>query len=126
MPFKFKAVPKRNPRIPTAPVKYYASPAYQGEVNIRQLAKKISDISTVSSVDVLAVLEAFLQQIPQELIEGRIVKLRDFGTFRLTLGSEGADSESALAGTAITKLKPNFRPSKEFTDITKTISYEKA
>lgn len=126
MPFKFKAIPKKNPRNPAAPVKYYASPSYQGEVNIRQLAAQIADISTVSSVDVLAVLEAFLQQIPKELIQGRIVKLRDFGTFRILLSSEGAVSESALAGTAIKKLKLNFRPSKEFSDITKTISYEKA
>jgi predicted histone-like DNA-binding protein len=126
MPFKFKSVPKKNPRNPAAPAKYYASPSYSGEVTIRQLAAQIADISTVSSVDVLAVLEAFLQQIPKELIQGRIVRLRDFGTFRITLNSEGAETESGLSGTHIKKLKLNFRPSKEFSDITGTVKFEKA
>ena len=125
MAFKFKAIPKKNPRNPAAPAKYYASPTYSGEVTIRQLAKKIAEVSTVSSVDTMAVLEALLQIIPQELIEGRIVKLRDFGTFRITLSSEGVATADVLSSSNIKKLRLNFRPSKEFSDLTGTVKYAK-
>ena len=57
---------------------------------MRGLAKRISDISTVSSVDVMAVLEALFQVVPGELADGRIVRCGDFGSFSTTLQSEGA------------------------------------
>jgi predicted histone-like DNA-binding protein len=126
MAFKFKAVQRRNPQHPTEPKKFYASPVYSDEMGIRQLAKRIAESSTVSSVDVLAVLEAFLQIIPQELIEGRIVKLRDFGTFRISLKSEGVEKSEDLASTHIKKMNLLFRPSIEFSELVGTVKYSKA
>lgn len=121
MAFKFKAVARKNPGDPAAAPKFYPSPVYSGNTTIRQLAKKISDISTVSSIDTLAVLEAFLQLIPEELINGQIVKLGDFGSFRLTLRGEGTETADALSSNQITKASVYFRPSKEFSDIANKI-----
>ncbi len=112
MAFKFKAVPKRNPQDPDAPPRFYASPVYSGDVNIRQLAEIIAEISTVSSIDTLAVLEAFLQVIPKELSKGNIVRLRDFGTFRLGIHSEGSDTAEEVTSHNIKGMKSLFRPDK--------------
>lgn len=125
MSFKFKAIARRNPQQPTAQKKFYASPVYVGELGVRELAKKIAAQSTVSSIDVLAVLEAFLQLIPEELIEGYIVKLRDFGTFRISLSSEGVEKQEDLTSNNIKKINLLFRPSKEFSDLTGTVKYSK-
>lgn len=126
MAFKFKAIPKKNPQDQAAPAKYYASPVYSGNVTIRQLAKKIADISTVSSIDTLAVLEAFLQLIPEEMADGNIVRLRDFGTFRISVSSEGVEDASKLMSSHIKKTRVLFRPSQEFSEITSKVKYIKS
>lgn len=56
---------------------------------MRGLAKRSSDLSTVSPVDVMAVLEACFQTVPAELAEGRIVRFGDFGSFFTTLQKRG-------------------------------------
>ena len=50
------------------------------------IAKSINGISTVSSVDTAAVLEAFLTVVPEKLAEGNIVEWGDFGSFRRGFG----------------------------------------
>lgn len=125
MAFKYKAVPKKNPQNPTAPPLFYASPVYTGDVTIRQLAEKIAMVSTVSSIDVLAVLEAFLQLIPLELIESRIVRLRYFGTFRVTVKSKGQPTADDLSAVHIEKMRLLFRPYKEFSELVGSVKYEK-
>lgn len=46
-----------------------------GRKTLRQMAERISQISTVSSADTMAALEALLTTIPQELAAGNIVEL---------------------------------------------------
>lgn len=93
MAIKYKVVPRVNPSDRTQPPKYYAQAISTGKTTLRPLSKKIAQISTVSSVDTVAVLEAFLQLIPDEIAEGRIVKLGDFGSFSLTRKSQGTPNE---------------------------------
>ena len=81
---------------------------------MRGLAKRISDISTVSTVDVMAVLEGLFQCLPDELTAGRIVRLGDFGSFYITLKSEGADTEKAFTVALIGGVVVKFRPGKLF------------
>lgn len=125
MAFKFKPVARKNPSDLTAAPKYYPSPVYSGNVTLRQLARKIAEISTASSIDTLAVLEAFLLLIPEELIEGRIVKLGDFGSFRMTLRGEGVENEEDVTGSKVKKASVYFRPSTVFSDISSKVKYVK-
>ena len=125
MAFKFKAIPKINPREPQAPPKYYASPVYAGDISIRQIAKEIAELSSLNTIDVLAVLEGFLIKIPQKLNEGYIVKLRDFGNFRITFQSEGAAEADKVTGDSIKKTKVNFRPSTEFSELVGSVKVSK-
>lgn len=126
MAFKFKTVARKKPGDPASTPKYYLSPVYSGNTTLRQLAKRIAEISTVSSIDTLAVLEALLQLIPEELAEGKIVKLRDFGSFRITLRSEGKETEAEVSGDAVKKASVYFRPSTLFSDISTKVKYEKS
>ena len=126
MAFKYKTVARKKPGDPASTPKYYPSPVYSGNTTLRQLARKIAEISTVSSIDTLAVLEALLQLLPEELIEGKIVKLGDFGTFRLMLRGEGKEDESEVSASSVKKASVYFRPSAVFSDIATKIKYEKA
>ncbi len=125
MAVNYKPVPKKNPSQQTEPAKFYAQVVSSGDMTLRQLAKQISAISTVSTADTMAVIEAFLEVVPQALADGKIVRLGDFGSFNLTASSTGAADAAALSSTAINKVSVKFRPGKEFTKVIDTIEFTK-
>lgn len=125
MPVKFSVVPKKNPRDQAAPAKYYANARSNGNVTLRQLAKQIAEISTVSTIDTIANLEALLQVIPNHIADGKIVRLGDFGSFRLTITSEGSETEDDVTSSNIKGNKLKFQPGKVFKTVLNNIEYEK-
>ena len=126
MPVKYSLAQRPNPSDPAAPKKFYATAKSEGEMTLRELANQIGAISTVSSIDTLAVLESLLQVIPGELLNGRIVRLGEFGSFRITLESEGADTAEDFNKSLIKRAKLNFRPGKLIANALKTADYQKA
>ena len=85
MPVYFRVVPKKNPRDLGAAPRYYPTVVSRGRTDLRALAERIAEMSTVSTIDCMAMLEALQVVIPDELASGRIVELGEFGTFRLTI-----------------------------------------
>ena len=72
-----------------------------GHADTDAIAKSINSMSTVSSVDTAAVLEVFLNVILDKLAEGNIVELGVFGTFRISVSSEGQEkAEGVTAATS--------------------------
>jgi predicted histone-like DNA-binding protein len=114
MPIEYSLAERGNPGDSKAPKKFYAVARSTGETTVRGLAKRISDISTVSTVDVMAVLEAFFQTVPEELAAGHIVRFGDFGSFAVSLQGEGAASEGEFVVGLINNVKVVFRPGKLF------------
>ncbi len=125
MSAKYNVVARGNPANPDAPKKYYASNISSGKIKLRQLAEQIASISTVSSIDTLAVLEAFLQVVPKEMANGNIVDLGEFGSFRLRIQSNGQETPEAVNASSITKILPRFSPGKEFKKIIENTTFEK-
>jgi len=125
MSVKYKVVARVNPSDRTQPAKYYAQAISTGKTTLSPLSKRISQISTVSTIDTMATLEGFLQVVPEEIAEGRIVKLGDFGRFSLTLSSEGTDGEDQFTSAKIKKYTVRFRPGKLFKEAIDAAGYEK-
>jgi predicted histone-like DNA-binding protein len=125
MTVKFNVVERGNPANREAPKKFYPSIASSGRKTLRQMAGRISEISTVSSTDTMAVIEAFLNVIPQELAAGNIVELGDFGNFWLKANAEGATTAEEVRASQITTLLPRFNPGKEFKKALATVEFEK-
>ncbi len=126
MSVKYTAVARGDPRDPQAPKKYYPRVKSSGQVTVRQLAQRIADISTVSTVDTIATVEALLVVVPQELAEGRTVKLGDLGTFSLRVRGEGADTPEGVTVNSIIKAAIAFRPGKRFKEVLARLSFERA
>ena len=125
MTVKFTANPKKDPRNLEAEPKYYAIVKSDGRADTNVIAKSINSISTVSSVDTAAVLEAFLTVVPEKLAEGRIVELGDFGTFRISVSSEGSEFEGQVTARNITDTRVIFTPGKRFKQVLDTIEFQK-
>jgi predicted histone-like DNA-binding protein len=126
MTVKFNVVERGNPSNPAAPKKFYPSIESSGRKTLRQMAERISQISTVSSADTMAVLEALLTTIPQELASGNIVELGDFGNFWLRGDSEGSETAADVRASSIKGVLPRFNAGKEFKKVLDAIEFEKA
>lgn len=125
MPVKFSVTPRKDPRDQESAPKYYATVKSDGRANTQTIAKSINSISTVSSVDTAAVLEAFLTVVPEKLADGRIVELGEFGTFRISVSSEGAAQPEEVTARNITDTRVIFTPGKRFKQVLGTIEFQK-
>ena len=125
MSVKYNVVERGNPSDREAPKKYYASVVSSGRKTMRQIAGRITQISTVSSTDTMAVIEAFLNVIPEELAAGNVVELGDFGSFWMKANSEGSEIAEDVRASNITNLLPRFNPGKEFKKVLATVEFEK-
>ena len=125
MSVKFSVTPRKDPRNQESQPKYYATVKSTGRVDTHGIAKSINSMSTVSSVDTAAVLEAFLSVVPDQLADGKIVELGDFGTFRVSVSSEGAEQPESVNARNITDVRVLFSPGKRFKQILNTAEFQK-
>lgn len=125
MTVQFTTVERGNPRDLTAPKKHYPLVQNKDRVTVQELAKRAAEISTLSPTDVAAAIEAFLAIVPDELADGNIVSLGDFGSFRLRTHGEGAATAGAVTARNITSTLVTFSPGKRFKQVLDDIAYEK-
>jgi len=125
MPVQYNIVQRVKPGDPAAPRKFYAVAQTTGETSLRELAEHISQISTVSSIDTLAVLESLITVLPRYLLNGKIVRLSDLGSFRLSISSDGADTEADFSKALIKDVRLLFRPGSLIANSLKTVEYSK-
>ncbi|MBI5824475.1 MAG: HU family DNA-binding protein [Chloroflexi bacterium] len=125
MPVKFTVTPKKDPRDINAAPKYYATTKSDGRADTNAIAKSINSISTISSADTAAVIEAFLTVVPEKLADGKIVELGDFGTFRVSISSEGAERADDVTARNITDTRVIFTPGKRFKQMLAIIEFQK-
>jgi len=122
---KISTTERVNLQAPEEPRKHYGVTQSAGEIGLMDLAKKISKSTTIGVPDVYAVIMALLIDIPENLLEGKIVKLGEFGTFRVTVSSDGADSAEEYSTTLIKKANLNFRPGKAINDALSSAVFKK-
>ena len=113
MTLKYRLIQKVNPRNLNEPKKFYAKAVNRGKLSLRQLSKEIADISTVSIVDTIAVIESLILLVPKHITQGETVQLGDFGSFYISLKSEGTECEEDFTSSKIKNIKIQFRPGKE-------------
>ncbi|MCW0523315.1 HU family DNA-binding protein [Riemerella anatipestifer] len=127
MSIKYKTIQKAQPGVAGGgDKKFYASPVYQGEKTLEGLTKDIEKISTVSGADIRAVLYALVDVMQTSLSEGRIVRLGELGSMRVSLSSEGKAKEEEVTSAAIRNTKVLFTPGSDLKKILQTLKFEKA
>lgn len=112
MAVKYKAVKMNSPlKKEGKKEKYYPRVVGREKKNLRDIAERISETSTFSTIDVIGVLEAFASQIPYFLKDNCSVELGDLGTFSLHISGEGVDHPKQINASKIKSVKMAFRPS---------------
>lgn len=124
MAIEYKVVSRPNPRDNTKK-KFYASTKSTGEATFRALCEEIEQISSLSGADVQGVMYALADIVRRHLADGRIVRLGDLGNFRMSLHSNGEDSEEDVDVHSIQGARIIFTPSRKLTDFTQSLQYKK-
>lgn len=126
MSVKYVLALKGNPGKPEAPKKFYAQAKGTGDVTLKQIGREIAEnSSTVSDTDVLAVLNDLTKSMNRHLKSGEIVRFGDFGTFQISVKSEGAETEEKFNQTMITDVKVTYRPGSDVREMLNNIKFEK-
>lgn len=125
MAIPFSVVARPNPADRTLPARFFGNARTDGELSVRQLANRISSRSTLSTIDVLAVLEAFLQTVPEEQLNGRIIRLGEFGSLRVLVQSEGSDTAEDFCSSLITQARVRFRAGKLIRESLDTATFQR-
>ena len=111
MAIQFKVIEKGQPGVVGGGVKkFYASPVMGQDATLEVLTKGIEKTCTVNGADIRAVLYALVDEAVDDLSEGRIVRLGDLGSLRITLSSEGKATADELTADAIKDAGVIFTP----------------
>jgi predicted histone-like DNA-binding protein len=125
MSISFIVLEKHHPSKPDEPKRFYAQAKSRGSLHLRDIAQTLSERSTLSRADVLAVLEGLIELIPEKLMEGYLLKLGDLGTFRLGFKSAGEEKAEKVGPKSISGPRINFLPSTLIKGELKKAKYEK-
>ncbi|MFA7688026.1 MAG: DNA-binding protein [Moheibacter sp.] len=125
MSIKFKVIPRKNPQNMAAPERWYAVAVADGETTLNDLALYAMETSTVTKADILAVLDATLTKISQDLSNGKIVRVGDYFTLQMSLSSEPSELEREVNASKIKGSRVNFRPGTMLKSMMKLATYQK-
>ena len=126
MSIKYKIIKRGQPGVVGGgDKKHYASANITGEASINDLTRYIEKISTVSGTDIRAVLYALVDVAADELAEGKIVRLGDLGSLRISINSNGYDNPAYINESAIKGTKVIFSPGNKLKEMQKTLTYTK-
>lgn len=125
MAVSYSVVSKVNPSNREEPKKYYATVTSNGETSLRDLAKEIAEISTMSLPDVIGVLESVVMLVPRHIKQGKIIRLGELGSLRISISSDGAENPEEVNAKLIKSNKFLFAPGKELQKALKEVEYVK-
>lgn len=104
---------------------YYATAEYSDEINIRKLAVEISKGCTLNVADILAVIESFLDKVPEYLKNSNRVRLDNFGILKLSFSAKGQEDEKNVTSNDITDVRVLFQPCSKLRNELSDVTYTK-
>jgi len=112
-----------NPRDLQAPKKWYITPQRVGQKSEKEIAEALSKNTTLSRGEASLVLDELQTVIISSLLDGYTVQMGDWGSFLLTVSSEGVDTEAECTADKIKAVNIRFRPGKEMKEAVAKASF---
>ncbi|MDR0599555.1 MAG: HU family DNA-binding protein [Treponema sp.] len=123
MAVKLKKIQRKNP-LNAALTKWYLTQESAGNVGLQEIAREIEGRSALSLGDVQSVLSNLMDVMPIFLKLGQSIKLEGFGTFRVSVTSDGTTTPDELNAHHIKGVKLVFLPSVDLKRSLDDISFE--
>lgn len=106
-----------NPLKADEPKKAYAKAQINQEVPLKELSRRVAQISTMSRGDIQGVLVSTVEVLLDHLREGNQVNFGELGKFRLQIQSNGAESAEKFTTAHISGVRIQFVPGEDLKDI---------
>ena len=108
-----KAVQRINPSEPDEPKKWYPVQYTTKRVDESEVAMLIADETTLNPMEAAMAIRQLRKVVQRLLLDGKSVKLGDWGTFNITLNTEGAERKEDLTARNVKRVNINFQPADE-------------
>jgi predicted histone-like DNA-binding protein len=123
---QIKAIERPQPGVVGGGVKkFYAIPVHDREVTLEGLTRAIEKTSTVNGADIRAVLYATVEEAVAGLEDGKIIRLGDLGSLRVTLSSEGKDTAEEVTAATVKRVSVIFTPGKKLREMLQNVKFTK-
>jgi predicted histone-like DNA-binding protein len=123
MAVKLRKIQRKNPR-DLNQSKWYLVQEKAGTVGMQEIAKEIEGRSALSLGDVQSVLSNLVEMMPLFLKLGQTIKLEGFGSFYISVTSDGTETADELSSHTVKRTKIVFRPSIELKRNMEGIAFE--
>lgn len=108
-----KPVQRRNPQKPEEPMKWYPVQNTVKNVDESEVAELIADETTLNPMEAMMAVRQLRKIVQRLLLDGKSVQLGNWGTFNVTLSTEGATTKDALTARNVKSVNINFQPGSE-------------
>ncbi|AFL96502.1 HU family DNA-binding protein [Ornithobacterium rhinotracheale] len=116
MPVFYNKIQKKNPSKPSEPAKWYLALRSVGMLKEKEVAVQISEETTLNPKEAEMALAQFEKVLIRALLNGQTVQLGDWGSFHLTLNSEGAAKEEDATPNKVKRVNIRFTPGQTLKD----------
>lgn len=113
MALSYSVIARKNPSDPTSEFRYYPQPVSNGESDFKSLAKKIQKNTGQNYADVIGVLAALEDILPDELRDGLIVRLGSLGSLYTSYKTTASDTPEDVNDKNIKEVRIRFRPDRD-------------
>jgi predicted histone-like DNA-binding protein len=125
MSVSYRLVKRHNPQNSEAPKKYYAI-SDNRSVSFDDFCEQVADGCTLTSADVKAVIDRFVQVMSRNLANSCSVKMGDFGSFRVSLSSSGSTTSDTFKVSLIRGARIVFTPGTALKSTLSSLSYSRS
>lgn len=116
---------KRNIFLGDNPGERYLARLYRNQdVDLDSIAESISNSTTISYADVLAVLKSLEFEISRNILNGSAVKLGYLGSFIPSIKTKSQLDVDKVDANTITRFSCRFYPSQKFKHTLKTAKFQ--
>lgn len=113
MPILFSKIQRINPRDLESPRKWYISPNRVGQKSEKEIAEALAKNTTLNRSEASMVINELQSVILGSLLDGYTVQMGDWGSFQITLSSEGVATEAECTADKVKSVNIRFRPGRE-------------
>lgn len=125
MAITITSIGKTNPLNPVVPMLYYPKVTKTGEIDLDEISEKIAYSSSLTQADCYAVIISMVTAVVQELENGKIVRLGNFGAFQISVKGTASETPEAVAPKNVKSASVIFRPGKKFKAMLKRLKFVK-
>ncbi len=110
MAINYQVTQGRNLVQPNGAAVFQARVVMMESISTRELCKKISDRCTVTAADVMGVIRSLVGIVEEHVVNSRIVRLGELGSFRISVSSDMVPQSTRWSASALRRPKMIFTP----------------